>query len=424
MKVLFVVHQFLPRHLAGTEVYTHSLARSLKDRGHEVSIYTREYGFFDEALRDENTHYDGLNIKTVYFNSPNRRLKWLRKFYNDFYNPLLERHFKKHINKTNPDIIHVQHLHGLSASFINAARKNRIPSVVTLNDYWFMCGTNQLLTKSLKICSGPFYGLKCPKCLMPTSNRLVLSALYPIHSVLIFIRMMYLKSLLNKVNLIIAPSFFLKDKFLDYGISESKIIFSDYGFNSGHMTHFEAKTGNTLRFTFIGSIMPHKGVHVLIDAFNRLANKNAELKVYGDSGYAPDYFETLKAISTNQHIKFMGHFENNRVYEILAATDVLVVPSIWYENSPLTIHEAALAEVPVITSNIGGMAELVERFQNGLLFEVGIADDLYKKMKLLIDNRRLIKKLKGNPNAIKTIDENAKEIEVIYTRLIDKDRSR
>ena len=423
MKILFVVHQFLPRHLAGTEVYTYCLARSLKDRGHEVSIYTRENGFFDEALRNESTQYDGLNIKTVYFNSLNRRFKWLRKFCNDFYNPLLERHFKKHINKTNPDIIHVQHLHGLSASFINAARRNRIPSVVTLNDYWFMCGTNQLLTKSLKICSGPFYGLKCHKCFMPTNNRLVLSGLYPLHSVLIFLRLMYLKSLLNKVNLIIAPSFFLKGKFVDHGISESKIIFSDYGFDSGHMKHFEAKTGNTLRFTFIGSIMPHKGVHVLIDAFKKLTNTNALLKVYGDPTYAPDYYETLRAMSTNHPIKFMGHFENNRVYEILAETDVLVVPSIWYENSPLTIHEAALAGVPVIASNIGGMAELVERFQNGLLFQVGVADDLYKKMKLLIDNHGLIKELKGNPNAIKTIDENAKELEDVYTRLLDADRS-
>src|SRR3972149_12314365 len=422
MNILLVVHDFLPKHMAGTEIYTYNLARTLKDSGHEVSVYTREHGYFEEKLKEEDTQYEGIKVKTVYFNSLNKRLKLLRKFYLDFYNPFLEKHFNEHLDKTKPDIIHIQHLKGLSASFISVARKRKIPTILTLHDYWFMCSTIQLLTTSSKRCSGPLYGLKCPRCLIPTLNPLTVWGLYPFHSVLFFIRTNYLRRLLNKVDLIISPSNFLRKKFIEHGISEEKIIFSDYGMNTNLSKLYKgiSNNDNKLRFTFIGSITPHKGVHVLIDAFNKLTDRSAELRVYGDSSYAPDYYERLKLMATNSSIKFVGSFDNNRVYEILAETDVLVVPSIWYENSPLTIHEAAIAGVPVITSNIGGMAELIERMKNGLLFQVEDASDLHKKMKLLIDNPRLIGELKGRAREVKTIEENATELESIYSELLRK----
>ncbi|MGH7801325.1 MAG: glycosyltransferase family 4 protein [Thermodesulfobacteriota bacterium] len=418
MNILLVVHDFLPKRLAGTELYTYYLARALKDIGHEVDIYTREDGYFEEKLREEDTRYDGIKVKTVYFNSLNKRLRLLRKFYNDFYNPLLEKHFNEHLDNTKPDIIHIQHLKGLSASFISAARKRKIPTILTLNDYWFICSKIQLLTTSSKRCSGPLYGLKCPRCLIPTLNPFIVWGLYPLHSVLFFFRTVYLKRLLNKVDLIIAPSNFLRRKFIEYGISEEKIIFSDYGMNTNLLKPYKGNPNNKLRFTFIGSVMPHKGVHVLIQAFNKLTDSSTELRVYGESSYEPNYYERLRAMATNPGIEFMGSFDNDRVYEILAETDVLVVPSIWYENSPLAIHEAALAGVPVITSNIGGMAELIERMKNGLLFKVEDANDLYEKMKLLIDNPRLIKELKGRAEEVKTIEENAKELEGIYLQFV------
>src|SRR3990170_7841513 len=265
MNILLVVHDFLPKHSAGTELYTYYLARALKDRGHEVSVYTREYGYFEGKLREEDTHYNGIKVKTVYFNSLNKRLKLLRKFYLDFYNPFLEKHFNEHLDETKPDIIHIQHLKGLSASFISVARKRKIPTILTLHDYWFMCSTIQLLTTSSKRCSGPLYGLRCPRCLIPTLNPLTVWSLYPFHSVLFFLRTIYLRRLLNKVDLIISPSNFLRKKFIEHGLSEEKIIFSDNGINTNLLKPYKSNPNNKLRFSFIGSVMPHKGVHVLIE---------------------------------------------------------------------------------------------------------------------------------------------------------------
>ena len=444
MNILSVIHDFLPKHQAGAELYTYNVAKTLQDRGHEVSIFTREYGYYDEKLRVECTKYDGIKVKTVYFNSINNNNKFnflkkfstdfylpflgqncnesvdelLRKFFLDFYNPVLKKLFNKHLDETRPDIVHIHHLKGLSASFISAARKKKIPIVLTLHDYWFMCPTIQLLTSSYQRCSGPLYGLRCPTCMMPTLTPLIAYSLYPFISVLPFYRTIYLRYLINKVDLIIAPSNFLRMKFIEHGIPEEKIIFSDNGIHTKLFKPCNGKFHNTLRFAFIGSIMPHKGVHVLIEAFNKVTDRNVELLVYGDPGYAPAYYEKLRLDSMNQCIKFKGAFDNDRVYEILADIDVLVVPSVWYENSPLTIHEAAIAGVPVIASNIGGMAELINRMKNGLLFEVEDPNDLYKKMKVLINNPRLVKELKVMAENVKTIEENVRELESIYSQLV------
>jgi glycosyltransferase involved in cell wall biosynthesis len=418
MKILFVVHDFLPNHAAGTEIYTYSLAKALKHRGHKVNIYTREFGYFEEKLKEEDTPYDGIKVTRVYFNFLSKRFKLIRKFIPDFYNPILEKHFNKYLNENKPDVIHIQHLFGLSASFISAARKRNIPTVLTLHDYWFMCNKIQLLTTSSKRCSGPFYGLKCPKCSTLKINPLIEVGLYPFQLLLYITRTMYLRHLLNNVDIIIAPSNFLREKFIDHGISKDKIFFSDYGIKTRLLKQNNKNPNKGLRFAFIGSPMPHKGVHLLIEAFNKLTDETAELKIYGYPDYAPEYYEKIKLMATNPAIEFMGGFDNNQVYEILCETDVLVVPSIWYENSPLTIHEAAIAGVPVISSNIGGMAELIERMKNGLLFQVEDASDLHNKMKLLIDNPRLIKQLKCKAEQVKTIEENAKELENIYLRFV------
>ncbi len=442
MNILFVVHDFLPKHVAGTELYTYNIARTLQYSGHEVSIYTREFGHFEHELEEEDSHYNGVKVKTVYFNSINKekfrflskfRLNFyvhfldqnfnhslselISKFHHDYYNPVLETHFDNHLEEIKPDIIHVQHLKGLSASFIKVAIKRNIPIVLTLHDYWFMCNTNQLLTTSFKRCNGPVHGLKCPTCLIPTLNANVVRGLYPLYAFLFFIRTIYLKRLLKKVNLIISPSNFLRKKFIEHGIPNEKIIFSDNGLNTDLLKAHKQKFNNKLRFAFIGSVMQHKGIHLLIDAFNNLKNGSAELLVYGHRDYAPIYYKQLQQMAANSAIKFMGSFDNDQVYDILAEIDVLVVPSIWYENSPITMHEAVLAGVPILASNIGGMAELVERMQSGLLFQVEDVNDLTKKIQQLIDNPPLVKKLKGKAKEVKTIEQNARELEGIYSRL-------
>jgi glycosyltransferase involved in cell wall biosynthesis len=230
-----------------------------------------------------------------------------------------------------------------------------------------------------------------------------------------------MKDIYSKVDLFISPSQFLRRKFIEFGIPEDRITLFPYGFNLENFGNLQKVFSDKLRFGFIGNLLPAKGTHILIEAFNKIKNYNVELRVYGQvnsyKGILGNYLKYLKKISKNKNIKFMGRFDYKDVGEIFKEIDVLVVPSIWYENSPLVIQEAFATKTPVIASDIGGIPELIDDGVNGLLFDPNDSDDLYKKINLIIENPSLIEEIRQNIKPPKSIEENAKEIEKIYNKL-------
>ncbi len=237
----------------------------------------------------------------------------------------------------------------------------------------------------------------------------------------------YIVNMLNKIDLLIAPSNFLREKFLNYFcIPEDKIIFSNYGINTENVEKSQRHPTDKLILGYLGTLMPTKGIHIVIDAFVKIHQDKAELKIYGE---APNrshlaYIELIKRkIEGKNNVKIMGKYEREQLPGILKELDILVVPSIWHENSPLTIQEAFIAGVPVITSNIGGMAELVSDKVDGLHFKVGDSKDLYRKIMMLIENPGLIRKMSANAPSIKSIEEKAQELESIYEDLIASARA-
>ncbi len=114
----------------------------------------------------------------------------------------------------------------------------------------------------------------------------------------------------------------------------------------------------------------------------------------------------------------MGGFDNREVANIFREIDVLIVPSVWQENSPLVIQEAFASRTPVIASDIGGIPELIQDGGNGLLFQAGNINSLYEKIKSVIDNPQLLSELRQNIEPPRDIKVNALEIEEIYRRYI------
>lgn len=153
----------------------------------------------------------------------------------------------------------------------------------------------------------------------------------------------------------------------------------------------------------------------------------AELKIYGDFvpyGAFEDYPDLLQGLVSNKRIRFMGGYRHCNIADIMAEIDALVVPSIWHENSPLTIHEAFLSKTPIIATDIGGMAEPVQDDINGLLFTTGSARDLREKIERIIRQPDLIGRLSKDIRPVKAIEENAGEIERLYHELIAQSHSR
>jgi glycosyltransferase involved in cell wall biosynthesis len=205
----------------------------------------------------------------------------------------------------------------------------------------------------------------------------------------------------------------LKNKFIEFGIPAEKIIYSDNGMHIDLVKNdkYEGKEKkNMMTFGYIGGHQIEKGVPLLINAFNSI--KNANLFIYG-SGKETEYRQMI----TNQNIYLKGRIEDNEKPQVFNHMDVLIVPSIWYENSPLTIHEAFIFKVPVLTSNIGGMAELVKDNVNGLHFQVGDIDDLCRKINYCIEHPEEVEQMARNTPAVKSISDNAEELEKMYYQL-------
>ncbi len=448
MKILEVIHDFLPRHTAGSEVYTYKLSKELVKRGHEVSLFftESERGAEQYSLREGS--YDKLPYSEAIVN------RVYSGFSETYENVEMDRLFIDVLERRSPHIIHLQHLINHSLNYIRIAKERSIPLVFTLHDYWLTCPLGgQRITSDLNICHN-LRPSQCAKCVSRYSNnsfrlkrlferyfgrlrgsggspgkKLAARSYLKFNGLLdgmaskklvpmVLKRLECVRRACRDVDLFIAPSLFLKERFVEFGIPEEKILHSDYGFDVSGFKGKKSKRIGPLRFGYTGSLVPHKGVHVLVDAFKGINKKEATLKIYGDLTWFPDYVKKLKESAEGSAVEFMGPFDNRDIPEVLADIDVLVVPSVWFENSPLTIHEAYLSHTPVIVSNLGGMAELVEDGLSGFVFETGNSEALREKIKEMIQNPAIIERMKKNLPAVKTISNDGEDMERIFNRLI------
>ncbi len=426
MKILYIIHDFLPRHQAGAEIYTHLLARELSKK-HEVLLFFTEITPHSTQYRITRRSVDTLQCIEV-FRPPEASLS--RAPYND---EKMEAVFREILITHKPDIIHIQHLLYHSLRYPAIALEMNIPSIYTLHDYWLTCPRwGQRIRKDLQICHSVDLQ-QCARCIQE-DNTLKIPNLTSLFLFLKNIlkkkpvsregieflqqRNAHSRAMINDVRLFISPSPFLQRDLIQFGIPAEKIILSDCGVSLKQHVQRTKQRRNRLRFGFIGTISEHKGVHILVEAFNSISEERAELHLYGDLSWFPDYSRRLQKAARSPSILFKGAIPNDQVAATLATIDVLVVPSIWFENSPITIHEAFLAGVPVITSNLGGMADLVDDRVNGLLFEVNNGNSLSTAIQELIQSRELLEQLRRGIPTVKSVEENSTELTQIYKKII------
>jgi glycosyltransferase involved in cell wall biosynthesis len=227
-------------------------------------------------------------------------------------------------------------------------------------------------------------------------------------------RAFWVKKIFRDVDFFIAPSQFLLEKYLQNGIARGKILFIRHGFHQTHLHGIQKTASPKMRFAFVGTMRYHKGIYVLIDAFNKITG-DAELKIYGR--ITPALRDDLTKRIDNPDILIMGELKEEDKRKAFEEIDVLIVPSICYENCPLVINEAFMAKIPVITSNLGGMAELVKDGEYGFTFPVGDSEQLANKIQLFIKNPALKNHLSAKLPDVKDIQTHTEEIFQLYNRL-------
>jgi glycosyltransferase involved in cell wall biosynthesis len=195
---------------------------------------------------------------------------------------------------------------------------------------------------------------------------------------------------------------------------------SDYGFRPAPRRPRTRRPGKgtPLQIGFVGTLVWHKGVHVLIEAARRLDPSAFELVLYGDLNTFPDYVAELRKLAEGAPVRFKGGFHSTDTSDIYGEFDVLVVPSLWLENSPLVIHEAFQAGVPVVGSRMGGTADLVRHGEWGLLYDPTSAESLAAALQSIIDDPAVLDTWVSRLPEVKSIADDAREWERTYERLL------
>ncbi len=418
MRILQVVHRFPPEKVGGTEIYTQGLARQLRKRGHEVIVLYRGSGARSPMAAPKVEEIERYKVE-----AQADRDTPLLLFLSSFRNPPAERTFAQVLDRERPEVIHFQHLMGLSPRFISMAESRRIATVLTLHDYWFCCPNAQLILPNGRRCSHDLWGFRCVHCFANRVQIPPIMLVAPLLVPLLACRAHALRRRLREVDAIIAPTSWTRDIFNTRGYSVDKIKVIGHGISELEV-HRSArcKVRLPLRFAYLGGIAWQKGVHVLIRAFQDIKPGQAVLTIYGDQRAFPEYTKELQRMAEGSAVSFRGQIEHAQVGAVLTDVDALIVPSLWPETSCLVVQEAFAAQVPVIASDIGALREKVRHGVDGLLFTVGDTTALRALLRELISHPSTLEELRCNIRPQKTMGEHVAEVEALYAQLLREKR--
>ena len=442
MKILLVVHTFLPKYIGGTEVCVFELAKEFIRKGHKVIVFcTDPLSSKKEGVID-SVKYRGIDVIAV-----NKNIKMNLSFSDTYSDNKVILPFSKIIESFKPDVIHYHHFMHLSIEMVNIGKKYKIPQVYTLHDFWLQCIMHQRITTRGELCRS-FDEEKCSQCLSdimnvgsledtpfdlkelmksPNKSKFIGIALKKLYSrnlcKLKFIknkgtylsiikqRNISIRKAISKIDLLIFPTKFLYHEFLLWEIKPNKFILSSDGIDTKKFLNFKRMKSNEVSFGYIGSIVKNKGLDMILKAWPKLDKGNYSLKIYGGLSVDKKYSQYILNLSKNlKNIKFLGTFPSDKISEVYSKIDVLIVPSRWFENAPLVIRNALQTKTPIIAVNLGSIPELVFDGKNGKLYGNEDLKGLISQMNYFIKNPNIIDTMIGNFSKQKSIEKNAEEL--------------
>ena len=391
MKICFISNLYPPSVIGGAEISVKRAADGLVKRGHEVFVITTSVngkGSIEEVNGVKVYRINPLNLYAMYNHQNHPEM--LKPIWHtiDLWNPHSYVVVKNILKKEMPDVVHVNNFKGLSLSVFSAAKRLNLPLVFTAHDYSLICPRANLLNGSGKICTVP--------------SRLCK----------VYVKIQkYLVN--NKPDVITAPSQFVIGKLKETGLFEDvKTMKLPLGIELGDKK--AEKDYDMIDVLYVGGLSRHKGVHILISAFKEIGSENIRLHIIG-KGRDEDEFKRMAA--SDQRIIFHGFVPDEELITLYRKANVSVVPSIWYDNSPMVIYESLTNGTPVIGSSMGGIPELIEKGYNGFLFETGNVEELKAILENLIEHPSELKRLEeGAFESVKKydMDEHIRKLEELY----------
>jgi glycosyltransferase involved in cell wall biosynthesis len=373
LHILIANNIYPPIMAGGAELIVQYLAEGLVENGNRVTVVST-CGPEMEPYPVE--HRNGVEIirffpRNIYWHwTRGERPGYQKALWHmrDAWNTDAGRRFSAIIDESKPDFLHSHLIDGMSATLWRRARQHHIPVIHTAHDYHLLCPRSLMLTRSLKICATP--QLPC------RSYRK-----WHLHTT-------------RDITLFCSPSQFLIEQHKAAGLAVKRTAVIRNGIPLPVFKP-KARTENApRRFLFAARLTIEKGCQVLLDAMKLMPTElNFELCIAGKGAFEEAFRE---AASLDPRIRLLGYIQDDAKIKTFCEADCLILPSLWYENAPVVIIEAATYGLGVIASRIGAIPEFISNEKNGLLFEPGNAASLAAAMQRIIKEDGLLKLFASN----------------------------
>ena len=395
-----------PISFGGATIVIEELSKRIaQKKEYDVTIFT---GFFDENYDLPRPYdlvrYEINNVPVILVRFPFPMSKTL-----EYRNENMEKIFDQVLQSLQPDLVHFHSIQQLSASIANACRKYHIPYMITLHDMWWLCEKQFMLKPDNTYC----YQKKIDTdyCITQCTHQPEATRA----------RTSYLKPILNDAALLLAPSSFQAQMYRHNDIEENKIKINKNAviFPS---EKYKKEPYKLLRFAYLGGKATHKGYDFIKEIFESITSPNYELTVV-------DIHQKLghhSIVASDWQIKGSLKLSNGYTYsqkgldDFFANIDVLLFPSQWKESFGLTVREALVRDVWVISTDAGGVVEDIVENENGNIVSIGDLEDFKKAVEIAIDNTETLKHF-INPykSMIRAYDTQVEELLDYYSEILE-----
>lgn len=406
MRILQVNKFHYPR--GGADKYYLELGVALEEAGHTLAYFSMHHP------KNIDTPWSKYFVSRLSFNEANF-LDKLRAPFRIIYSLQAKRKFRKIVKDFKPDIVHIHNIyHQLSPSILPVARRHQVPVVMHLHDYKLICPNYQLFAHGRiyeDFKPDKYFNCYRTRCFKNSKAKSFLASLemWLHHSVWDI----YSKNITRYL----APSQFMKDKVVEYGHNKDKfqVIYNPFSAKLVASDEAIASASFANYLLFFGRLSTEKGLETLIKAVAKTGDK---LKIAGEGEKMADLDKLAKNLKAD--VEFLGWKSGEELRDLIMQARATVLPSIWYENMPLSMLEALNLGSPVIASDIGGMPEIVKDSVNGYLFKPGDVDSLIEAITRLksADETKVRQAARASVRHL-SMDANLKEVLASYQDVIE-----
>jgi glycosyltransferase involved in cell wall biosynthesis len=351
--------------------------------------------------------------------------------------------FGRLLDEMRPGLVHFFHLHGMTAAAVDAAAARGIPVALTCTDFWLECPTVQLLLPDDTLCKGPDEDrANCAEHLI--ANRLpvvnwtgaLAGAITRASRVRatprvarawtnLQARTPRLLAAVQSAAVVLAPTEYMRSRLDAFGVPAQKLRLMRYGVpppDASRVRKVERPDfDGRIRVAFVGSLAANKGAHLLLEAMRLAPDLAAEVAIWGKRTDS-EYVRLLdRLVDGDPRVRFAGTFAAGEFGAVLAWADVLVIPSLWYENAPLVLLEALAHRCPVIAADVPGLTEPMRIGTDGWIFRRGDARDLATQLARVGGDRSALCAVRAAPHATRTIADYMDDMMHVYEALARKE---